>query len=318
MISASLAPIVTTICHSVSQCENYDTVPQAVLLPVARRLGASAGAFFQIETLDGRPTSVERGALCGPFNAAADLYRRDLFREDPLLRSVPGAPILLSDMLGGPGNDERIAVYRRDFLLEYGIGDIIGMHFKLNCGAKTKELAVSFQRTVGMGNYTREDMELLSALVPTLRLALSNLALETEVRTLHCRLDGAEPEVRIDYAGREPLQSDDVHSNTAIGLARPGPNQLNCLDSALMGYGLTRREIEIADALLSGHSNPSMANSLGISVRTIENHLRSIYAKAMVNSRTQFLAKLFTRASADGTAPQRAKPSVDGQVRRGR
>lgn len=128
-----------------------------------------------------------------------------------------------------------------------------------------------------------EDVEVLSAIAPMLRLSLSNLVLQTEVRTLHSLLDGIEAEVWVDYANRELLQSNDVRANTTAGPLRPGPSQASCFDSALIQCGLTRREIEIADALLLGHSNSFMAHSLGISIRTIENHLRSIYAKAMVN-----------------------------------
>ena len=59
---------------------------------------------------------------------------------------------------------------------------------------------------------------------------------------------------------------------------------------------LTSREAEVADAVAIGLSNKQVAESLGISVRTVENHLRSIFAKYDVASRTALAAKL--RASA--------------------
>jgi DNA-binding CsgD family transcriptional regulator len=55
---------------------------------------------------------------------------------------------------------------------------------------------------------------------------------------------------------------------------------------------LTSREIEVADAVAIGLSNKQVAESLGISVRTVENHLRSIFAKCNVASRTALAAKL--------------------------
>jgi DNA-binding CsgD family transcriptional regulator len=55
---------------------------------------------------------------------------------------------------------------------------------------------------------------------------------------------------------------------------------------------LTSREKEVADAVAIGLSNKQVAESLRISVRTVENHLRSIFAKCAVVSRTALAAKL--------------------------
>lgn len=57
-------------------------------------------------------------------------------------------------------------------------------------------------------------------------------------------------------------------------------------------HGLSRREVDIASLLCAGQSNPSIAFELGISLRTVENHLRSIYAKTQVCSRTQLISKI--------------------------
>jgi DNA-binding CsgD family transcriptional regulator len=55
---------------------------------------------------------------------------------------------------------------------------------------------------------------------------------------------------------------------------------------------LTTREIQVAKAVATGLSNKQVAESLGISVRTVENHLRSIFAKCNVATRTRLAAKL--------------------------
>lgn len=57
-------------------------------------------------------------------------------------------------------------------------------------------------------------------------------------------------------------------------------------------YQLSPREIDITRALASGLSNTEISERLFISVRTVENHLRSIYLKASVNRRTQLLSRL--------------------------
>lgn len=56
--------------------------------------------------------------------------------------------------------------------------------------------------------------------------------------------------------------------------------------------GLSSRETEVVRALVDGRRNSEIAEQLGLSVRTVENHLRSVFAKAAVSSRTQLLRKL--------------------------
>jgi DNA-binding CsgD family transcriptional regulator len=55
---------------------------------------------------------------------------------------------------------------------------------------------------------------------------------------------------------------------------------------------LSARELEVAEAVAVGLSNKQVASGLGISVRTVENHLRSIFAKLGVTTRTRLAAKV--------------------------
>jgi len=55
---------------------------------------------------------------------------------------------------------------------------------------------------------------------------------------------------------------------------------------------LSNREWEVAKLLLQGKSNKLIASALGISDRTVEFHLKNIYAKAEVSSRTELILKL--------------------------
>ena len=50
--------------------------------------------------------------------------------------------------------------------------------------------------------------------------------------------------------------------------------------------GLTSREVEIMRRVTSGLTNRQLAEELGISTRTIDAHLRSVYAKLGVKSRS--------------------------------
>lgn len=63
--------------------------------------------------------------------------------------------------------------------------------------------------------------------------------------------------------------------------------QRRCAD-----FGMTRRETEAVRLLRAGLSNKEIASRLFVSPRTVENHLRSIYAKAGVNTRAQLLVRV--------------------------
>jgi DNA-binding CsgD family transcriptional regulator len=62
--------------------------------------------------------------------------------------------------------------------------------------------------------------------------------------------------------------------------------------------GLSRRQLAVAQLLLEGRSNPQIAAALHISVRTVENHLRDVYAKASVHNRTAFVTAAMTPLAA--------------------
>jgi DNA-binding CsgD family transcriptional regulator len=63
--------------------------------------------------------------------------------------------------------------------------------------------------------------------------------------------------------------------------------------------GLTRREREIAGDVAEGLANKHIARRRGVSVHTVENHLRAIFRKTGVDSRT----KLALAAGGDGSYP---------------
>ncbi len=55
--------------------------------------------------------------------------------------------------------------------------------------------------------------------------------------------------------------------------------------------GLTRREEEILDELVKGNSYKSTADHLNISIHTVRFHIRSIYEKLHVHSKSEAVAK---------------------------
>lgn len=60
--------------------------------------------------------------------------------------------------------------------------------------------------------------------------------------------------------------------------------------------GLSRREREILEALCQGFSNQDIASRLSLSVETVRWHLKKIYEKLHVSSRTEAMAKFMSSA----------------------
>jgi DNA-binding NarL/FixJ family response regulator len=54
--------------------------------------------------------------------------------------------------------------------------------------------------------------------------------------------------------------------------------------------GLTRRQRDVLEQLSAGHSNTQIATNLGISPKTVNNHITAIFTKLGVNNRTQAAA----------------------------
>jgi len=83
---------------------------------------------------------------------------------------------------------------------------------------------------------------------------------------------------------------------------------------------LTERELQVLALLASGRTNAAIASALVISRFTVGNHLRNIYGKLGVNSRSAATRAAFERGLV-GTAPERPRadshgPQPDGRLAR--
>jgi DNA-binding NarL/FixJ family response regulator len=61
--------------------------------------------------------------------------------------------------------------------------------------------------------------------------------------------------------------------------------------AARQSFGLTEREREVLVLICAGLSNASIADRLGVSEKTVKNHLNSVFAKLDVSSRTEAVAR---------------------------
>jgi predicted ATPase/DNA-binding CsgD family transcriptional regulator len=92
----------------------------------------------------------------------------------------------------------------------------------------------------------------------------------------------------LEFAVGKCLTLDEVLA-LAAEITQPEQEPHTARLSAAMGEypnDLTRREMEVLRLVATGLSNPQIAEQLVVSVRTVEAHLRSIFAKLEVTSRT--------------------------------
>ena len=68
-------------------------------------------------------------------------------------------------------------------------------------------------------------------------------------------------------------------------LYRKSPERLEQLEKAL--GTLTKREVEILDLIAAGDSNKDIAKKLGVSYRTVVNHVYNLFSKLGIHSRSE-------------------------------
>lgn len=71
-------------------------------------------------------------------------------------------------------------------------------------------------------------------------------------------------------------------------------NELHTGTVMLRPAGLSPREWDVAQALASGKRAPAVAVSLGISVHTVRNHLKSVFRKLNVSTQAELRRRLMT------------------------
>lgn len=90
-------------------------------------------------------------------------------------------------------------------------------------------------------------------------------------------------------------------SRTAIIVEASRPSQV--VSFVLESYALTAREQQVLALVLQGASTVAVAKTLYISPYTVQEHLKSIFAKTGVNSRRELAGRLFFEHYAPGMMP---------------
>jgi DNA-binding CsgD family transcriptional regulator len=79
---------------------------------------------------------------------------------------------------------------------------------------------------------------------------------------------------------------------TVVTVEPAGDGELTGL--LLAAYAVTARERDVCADVLAGYATSEIADRRGITVNTVQDHLKSVYAKAGVRSRAELAARLRT------------------------
>jgi DNA-binding CsgD family transcriptional regulator len=118
-------------------------------------------------------------------------------------------------------------------------------------------------------------------------------------RCPHLGSGGFRTRLRDAYGGwailhaRPLIGGDD--DQVAVAIERASGDQL--LGLLLAAYGLTARERDLCREVINGGSTSEIAGRLFISSNTVQDHLKSIFAKVGVRSRGELVARLRPNAS---------------------
>ncbi|KQX17887.1 MULTISPECIES: helix-turn-helix transcriptional regulator [unclassified Sphingomonas] len=269
MGSPSNESLFAELTRSIDAVVTAREIEATLLRPIAGAIGADATALFELEIDNGLPKDIRDATLSRSIAGVLAPYRRSLFRDDPLYAAPSRKPAAMSAIMRDACRPE-IRAYYDGFLVPQGIGDIIGVHFPVAAHFGQRNFSVSFTRRTGSPSYSTREAELLGDMLPLIALACANVALREDLATMQAQMD--------ETAAR-------------AGRSRPETNWHRFLyDGGMTMAVLTEREREISGLIYDGYTNLSIASVLGISIRTVENHLRNIYEKLGIGSRMQLAA----------------------------
>jgi two-component system NarL family response regulator len=169
--------------------------------------------------------------------------------------------------------------------------------------------AVNGQDAIEKATQTRPDVLLLDVFMPVMggiaaarhlhvhhpEIRIVVLTMDDDPDDLRQLLDAGvagyitkdAPSGEVIRAIRAAAQGEPVVTQAIGETASPGYRYIRNTATEPITFGLTEREWQILCRLTAGESNKEIGKTLGLSEKTVRNHLSSIFAKMEVADRTQ-------------------------------
>lgn len=123
-------------------------------------------------------------------------------------------------------------------------------------------------------------------------------------------VDGGRPLARVHLAegfwitlraARLAAADPGGHGTVAVTLEETSP--VDRLDVFVRGHAFSPREVDVMHVLATGGDNRAMARRLSLTENTVQDHLKSIFAKTSSHSRTELVSKALGTRHGDPATP---------------
>lgn len=259
---------VVDISHRALECDNMDQLQQEALASMERAIGARSSVYGhlnlsqqQVHISEGQERGVPAGAMA---RWCAGYHRQDPFMQSYLTRlsTSPRNVIVSSEVISH--HDYVATRFYNEFLKPQSIYHV--MIIGLRPSGRAPFGVIGLHRSADERGFSRLEIAKADLMAPCLRGAVERI----QARELLSRHGHVQPR------GVDVVATD---GNTT-------------LDQRMEKFGLSRREKEVVELLHQGLTSMHIADRLHISVRTVNNHLRSVYDKSGVHNRTALLYQL--------------------------
>lgn len=260
---------VVDISHRALACDHLEELQKEVLVSMERAIGARSSVYAHI-SLSERKVHVREGQQSGVAAAAVARWCANYHQQDPFMQryltclgTTPRDVIVSSEVIC---HQDYVATrFYNEFLKPQSIYHV--MIIGLKPPGRAPFGVIGLHRSAGERGFSRQEIAKADLMAPCLRGAVE-------------RIHAMELLTRIP-----PAKAQEV----ATGAADGGNAELN---QRMNTFGLSRREKQVVERVQQGLTSLQIANCLSISVRTVNNHLRSIYEKTGVHNRTGLLYQL--------------------------
>jgi DNA-binding CsgD family transcriptional regulator len=271
------------LCQRIVFSTDRAKLESGLLEPIACLLGAEA-AVFRVFSLDSPKPTLLVGL--GMPNAVHDAYMNRYFKLDPirdLLARRFGGPLFADQSSPGKWVDGCVTTTRERSI---STASMIA-RYRANFHQYQTQFLSPYNLYHHLG-FCFQDTKTNRTFVLNLARGRKSCAFD-RLEIARARIVGT-----LLHAGAAQFTSDVCDDSRSEGAARGDRDALigEFSDRDVFDRRLSARELQVAEAVACGLTNKEVGESLNISVRTVENHMRSIFAKLNVNTRTRLAARL--------------------------
>ncbi|MEM8561576.1 MAG: LuxR C-terminal-related transcriptional regulator [Pseudomonadota bacterium] len=247
------------------ECDSMEALQREAMAAMERSIGAKSSLYSHVSSPQTEPKFLG-GTVRGVTLDAMSLWRESYHRQDPLVCHylerhhrtnsnvfISTDPALRSEYVSSRFYHEFLKPQSIHHVMIIGLKPVKGVPFGI----------FGLHRSAGERAFSTTEVAKADLLAPYLKAAVERIAAR-----------------ELLVANAVENASDHSDSSQDTEAARK---------QRMVSLGLSRREQEVVSLVHKGLTSQAISDALHISVRTVNNHLRSIFEKTGVHNRTSLL-----------------------------